>query len=219
VGVKVAAPILFDIFNVLPAYKHWFDKPYDDMIQVRTCKKSGYLATEACDEIDSIWVSKTANRSPACPYHRIVHLDKTGQYQVTSDCERQANMEHVKWFVLPPAMEWYYQKRNADYKPLPPFRADCASSLSSHRSMEMIYPQNNTKLFIPIELDGKPGSVIFNLAHRKPNAKVFWHIDDTYIGETQHEHKLALRPSVGKHVLTVMDESGERVRLDFEVLK
>ena len=83
----------------------------------------------------------------------------------------------------------------------------------------MIYPQNNTKLFIPIELDGSAGRVVFKLAHRKQNAKVFWHIDESYIGETQNEHKLAVKPSIGKHVLTVMDESGEKVRLEFEVLK
>ena len=219
IGVKVAAPILFDIFNVLPSYKRWFDRPYDDMIQVQTCKKSGFLASDACSETDTTWVAKTGNRSAVCPYHRIVHLDKSGQYQVTTDCEHQANMQHVKWFVLPPAMEWYYQKRNADYKPLPPFRSDCASALSSHRSMEMIYPQNNTKLFIPIELDGSPGRVVFNLAHRKANAKVFWHIDDTFVGETQNEHKIAVKPKIGKHILTVMDESGEKVKLEFEVLK
>jgi len=32
------------------------------------------------------------------------------------------------------------------------------------RSMDMIYPANNSKIYIPVELDGKAGSAVFKLA-------------------------------------------------------
>jgi len=34
-------------------------------------------------------------------------------------------MQHKSWFILTPAMEYYYKQKNADYKVLPPFKAGC----------------------------------------------------------------------------------------------
>jgi penicillin-binding protein 1C len=44
--VTSAAPILFDVFNLLPR-KKWFATPYKDL-KVEVCSLSGYLAQENC---------------------------------------------------------------------------------------------------------------------------------------------------------------------------
>ncbi|BAO75382.1 multimodular transpeptidase-transglycosylase [Winogradskyella sp. PG-2] len=38
VGVQTAAPLLFDVFDVLPK-SDWFTKPYDEMLEANICKK------------------------------------------------------------------------------------------------------------------------------------------------------------------------------------
>ena len=40
-GVTSAAPILFDVFNLLPRQR-WFDTPYKDLAEVEVCRLSGY---------------------------------------------------------------------------------------------------------------------------------------------------------------------------------
>jgi len=219
VGVKSAAPILFEVFDLLPSSNNWFSMPYDDMIKAVVCKKSGYLASDICDETDSVWIPKSGIRSEVCPYHQLVHLDATGEFQVNSNCESTQNMQHVSWFVLPPAMEWYFQRKNAQYKKLPPFRDDCKDAMSnSNRSMQVIYPRNNAKIFVPTNLGGNVGNTIFELAHRNSNTKVFWHIDNQFVGETTNFHKIALNPKIGKHILTVIDENGEKITVNFEIV-
>ncbi|MEG1228213.1 MAG: penicillin-binding protein 1C, partial [Flavobacterium sp.] len=49
-GVTSAAPILFDVFNLLPRQR-WFDTPYKDLAEVEVCRLSGYLAKENCPKI------------------------------------------------------------------------------------------------------------------------------------------------------------------------
>ncbi|HFC01065.1 MAG TPA: penicillin-binding protein 1C, partial [Phaeodactylibacter sp.] len=98
IGVRAAAPILFDIFNLLPS-SQWFEQPVDEMILMPVCKQSGFRATALC-EVDSMWVSAAGVKAAACPFHRMVHLDKNLDLQVTSDCESPSNMRHVPWFVL-----------------------------------------------------------------------------------------------------------------------
>jgi len=62
---------------------------------------------------------------PLCAYHKIIHLDATGNFRVTEQCESPSAMQHKSWFILTPAMEYYYKQKNADYKVLPPFKAGC----------------------------------------------------------------------------------------------
>jgi penicillin-binding protein 1C len=85
--------------------------------------------------------------------------------------------------------------------------------------MEMIYPKRNTQIFVPKELDGSSSKCVFEVAHRNADIKIFWHLDDRFIGSTRSFHQMGLNPSEGKHLLILIDQKGERLELPFEVLK
>jgi penicillin-binding protein 1C len=214
VGVQTAAPILFDIFSVLHPTS-WFKKPEADMAQVKVCKESGCRATDICDA-ELQWIPKSGMKTGPCPYHKIIHLDASGKFRVTSDCESVDHMQHVPWFVLPPSMEYYYKTKNPGYKMLPPFKEGCYTA--SGNAMEFIYPREETQLFIPVELDGRPGKVVFEIAHRRSGSTVYWHLDDQYMGMTTDIHQFAMNPAEGKHTITCVDENGETVSMKFEIV-
>jgi len=216
-GITAAAPVMFDILSLLPS-SVWFQMPYDDMEKISVCKESGYRALDICTEKDSIWVPVQGLRTSACPYHQLIHLDRQRIWRVNSNCESTSNMIHTSWFVLPPAMEWYYKEKNYSYKLLPKFRADCSDVGETDDVMELIYPKFATKIYVPIEIDGNPGKTIFEVAHRNSSAIIYWHLDEEYLGLTQNFHQMALDPSVGKHVLSLVDENGHRLTQYFEIL-
>ena len=125
-------------------------------------------------------------------------------------------MVHKSWFVLPPAQEWYYKSKNSSYRELPPLRPDCTTS--GLRSMELIYPRQFHKIYVPLELDGTRGKTVFEVAHRNPNTTIHWHLDNNYIGSTKRLHQMGLMPSPGEHIHTVVDEKGETLVQRFEVI-
>ena len=53
----------------------------------------------------------------------------------------------------------------------------------------------------------------------KPGSKIFWHLDDEYIGTTINFHQMAFSPAPGKHLLTIVDENGESISREFEILE
>jgi penicillin-binding protein 1C len=216
-GVSTAAPIMFDIFKLLPSAA-WFDQPYSEMQQIDVCAQSGFRALDICEEKTTMWVPLAGLRTAPCPYHQMVHLDRSQRYRITSDCESPANMIHQSWFVLPPAQEWFYKSKNPQYKTLPPYRSDCMSN-SRAAVMEFIYPKKSTEIYIPVELDGKTGKAIFEVVHRASDAVVYWSLDDDYIGSTTGTHQMELSPDAGKHILAVVDQHGERLEQHFEILK
>ncbi|MDR6782223.1 penicillin-binding protein 1C [Pedobacter africanus] len=215
-GIDVAAPVMFDIFKLLPNGK-WFQAPKNKLKKMRVCRQSGYKAGEYCKEVVEELVAPAGEKTSLCPYHKLVHLDRTGTYRVTDACEAPADMQHIPWFILPPAMEYYYKIKNSDYKSLPPFKPGCESSEQNY-VMDMIYPKNNASIYVPVEFDGTRGKVVLNATHRNEDAKIYWHIDGAYVATTKNYHQLAISPAPGKHVLTLVDENGERLVQTFIIL-
>lgn len=219
VGVKAAAPILFDVFDVLPDAPNWFKMPKTDMMKADICKKSGHLASIICDDIEEIYISKAGNCSDVCPYHKLIHLDENEHYRVNGNCESINKIITKPWFILPPSVEYYYKKRNASYKYIPPFRSDCAENSDKlEKDMELIYPFNNSKIYVPIEITGKLGKTVFEAAHRDKDISIFWYVDNELIGKTSGIHQIELSPTEGEHILTLVDENGEKIVKKFEVL-
>ncbi|MCK4638132.1 MAG: hypothetical protein KAT33_01805 [Bacteroidales bacterium] len=86
------------------------------------------------------------------------------------------------------------------------------------RKLAFIYPDNNSRIFIPVEMDGTPGKVVFEIAHRDPQSKIYWHLDEEYIGFTENFHQMEMRPEKGKHIVTVVDGSGSEAVVKFEIV-
>ena len=84
--------------------------------------------------------------------------------------------------------------------------------------MALVYPDSNARVLIPRELDGKRGRTVFEAVSRRENATLFWHLDGRYLGETHTFHQQSLDMDPGEHILTVVDDEGERVARRFLVL-
>ncbi len=126
-------------------------------------------------------------------------------------------MKHVTMFVLPPLVEKYYKFNHPNYKVLPDYKPGCLAKISD-KAIALLYPKPNGKIYVPVEIDGNVGKTVFEAAHRNVNTRIFWHLDETFIGETKEIHQMALNPSVGKHKLMLVDENGIAVSLRFEAL-
>ena len=215
-GINTAAPVMFDIFRLLPAGK-WFQPPAYDFAYLPVCHQSGFRASVDCDDVDTMMVSKHGANAPTCPYHKVIHLDATATYRATDACVSPADMVHKSWFVLPPAMEYYYRAKNPSYKSLPPYMAGCSEQ--SLRSMDIIYPSPNARIYVPKEVDGQKGNTVFRAAHTNNAARLFWHLDNEYFGTSAGFHQMAFNPTPGWHTLTIVDDAGEKLQRRFQILQ
>ena len=218
-GIAVAAPVLFDIFNRLDG-DAWFNRPEAHLKRVRVCRSDGFLAAAGC-ETTVTWAPRDSHFERPSPHHRTVHLDPASGLRVHGRCEAVQAMSHETRFVLPPGQEAFYRRWNTAYRPLPRYRADCASTsaeASAASPVDFLYPRDGSAIYIPVELGGRKGRAVFAAAHRNPGATLHWHLDDRYIGSTSVFHEQAVDVAEGKHVVTVVDGLGNRARRAFEVL-
>lgn len=212
VGAQTAGPVLFDIFNYLPA-SSWFERPTGVFVDAEVCRRSGHLKGRFCEETDTILILPAGLRTDACPYHHLITLSADEKHRVYENCANTEPTLQKSWFTLPPVWEWYYKQHHPEYSPLPPFKTGCGED--TFQPMQFIYPPINAHIKLPKQLDGSKGFMTVELAHNDPNATLFWHLDDTYLTQTQDFHKISLQPAPGKHSLTAVDGEGNTVSTTF----
>ena len=137
--------------------------------------------------------------------------------QVNSSCEKISDIKHKSWFVLPPLMEYYYKRKNPFYKSLPSFRLDCLGEKKN--MMDFVYPKDKAKIYLPKGFDGLRKSLVLSLAHNMPDTKVYWYINEKYIGQTTTIHEQSVEVLSGVHVFTVLDEFGNELKINIEILE
>lgn len=210
-GSLAAAPLLFEIFALLPAGTG-FDPPYDRMERMAVCRRSGYRAAQDCSPVDTTWILSQAVRTPLCPYHRSILVNATADQRVRPGPDAQ----RIPWFVLPPAMEHFFMPVDPTYRPLPPWAAGAAQDEEGD-IMELIYPDPGARIFVPVLLHGAHGQVVLEAAHRERNASIHWDLDGKHHGTTIGEHRMAMDLEAGRHRLTLTDQAGRTLQAFFSV--
>ena len=222
-----SAPVLFELFSALgsmappsPSGNPWFPQPAAELKTQEVCASSGYPAGPDCENTKTVFLPREAPPHSPCSYCRTVALNEKGDRRVIPGHGYGKPVITKKWFTLSPAEEWYYRKWNLDYKPLPPWEKDSAENVpSGSASLALFNPQPGAQIYVPRELDGREGRVVFAAAHRDPGGKIYWHLDNQYLGVTEFFHELESRPGPGFHTLFLVDPQGSALTRRFEVLE
>lgn len=215
-GIQAAAPVLFDAFKTLPVKRNWFKTPFDELVGETICVKSGFKSGVNCDVTEKQWIPVSQNSTHPCLYHHRVFLDASESYRVNSSCYLLENMKAVSWFSLPPIQEYYYAPLNPQYREIPPLLSGCLAEYE--KLMAFIFPKTREKLILPKGFDEKVNEVIFKLAHQNTNTTVHWYLDENYIGSTDTFHELASAPIPGVYTLTAVDNEGNRIQQQVEII-
>ncbi len=208
IGAQTAAPIMFDVFDKLPN-SDWFEKPFDEMTEIEICSKSGYRATEICEDYQLEFIQNIGLKTAPCPFHILVNVNASENYQVNTSCERLENIKQKSWFVLPPLMEYYYKDKNPFYKSLPKFRNACLGE--SKNSMKFIYPSEKSTIFLPKDFDGTQNELVLKVANSNKEAILFWYVNETFLGTTKEIHQLAINLQIGRSTISVTDNFGNEI--------
>lgn len=213
-GAQAAAPLLFDIFRLLP-YHQFFTKPYDFLEQQSVCKVTGYPAGIHCTDIMEQDVPQVHRQMEQCPFHKDLLLNSGGTHQVSSACYPLSDMQHRSFLVLPPTVAYYYRQRHADLPVLPVWLPGCNPD---QNRMTMLYPLPGARIFLPVAADGRQQSVLLEAGHQYPDQQIYWFLNSTYMGSTRGRHQLEVTLPPGDYLWVLTDEDGEMRQQPFTII-
>lgn len=213
-GIEASAPVLFHLFELIKP-QGWFQKPEKELKPITVCQRSGYKNAALCPQTTTIMAPPKAISSPQCPYHQLIHLDSSKQYQVTTACEEVHNMVREVRFVLPPLMEKYYRYTDPRYKTLPPYKEGCLPRDKS--VLHIIYPEPNARIFLPRDITARENKLVMEAVHRSPKQTLYWFLNGQFITETTDNHQVNIAPPSGNHTLFVTDKDGNTHSRNFSI--
>ncbi len=216
-GINVAAPLMFSIFNILTK-NEWFSKPIKNLTNTGICSESGCRASEICPNTKMLTIPFSTLKSTVCSYHKIIHCDSTGQFQVNSNCYPVIKMKHLPYFVLSPIQEFFYKKSHLEFNSSPAIASYCIDE-TTIANFDLIYPRNGFKIYLPLDENGKKNDLIMNATHKSVHSKLYWYLDKEYIGETSRYHQISVKPNKGRHELVITEEKGKSIKVYFDIIE
>ncbi len=215
-GIQAAAPLLFAVFNTLQGNK-WFVKPKKDLVKVKLCRVSGCKTSVNCVDVIEQELAQSVLKTSVCTFHKIVHTDSLGTFQVSSNCYPVAKMKEKSYLILSPLQSYFYKQHHADYIQPPPYQPGCVNE-GNYLSFDIIYPRQGFRIYLPQNELGEKNALVMNATHIKKDGHLFWYLDKTYLGETVNYHQIQALPEKGKHELFIADENGKSLQVTFEVV-
>ena len=214
-GVDTAAPLLFQVFNRLDAdpYTSWFREPQDDLCEVTVSAQTGYRLREEGPQVMVATASASAKPLRASPYERTLFVTGDHSYQVCSLCWDRQDLDTVQQAVYPPEVLQYLHG-SGGVVAVPPHNPNCPG-MGQPNPISFVYPQADSRIFIPRDTDGQYQKVTLEVAHASRQRSLFWYLDDIYLGATYDVHKMLITPETGGHKLSVVDEMGNTRQVMF----
>ncbi|MCR9249268.1 MAG: penicillin-binding protein 1C [bacterium] len=215
-GMRSAGPLMFNILNVLEKQEKWFDMGSTNLTDVKICSKTGYYANSNCPEVELTKAPRYMKPLKSCPYHVKLFVDDEAKHQVCSKCW-DSNHQSVTFLRYPSDVNHFIWKNGGLTAFEPPHNPNCFVK-QENDILRIIYPISNATIKIPKDFDGKYQSLVAKVATRHINRKMYWYVDDSYLGNTERNHSFPILLKSGKHRLLVTDEIGNKHQVDFNVV-
>ena len=213
-GLESAAPLLFRVFNQLEkrGQRNWFEAPAGGLREILVSASTGYRLRENSTELVKALAPAGAKPLQYSPYERVFYLNRAETMEVCSLCWDRSDLKVVRKVIYPPQV--YKYLGNREIHAIPPHNPDCPGAREIN-PIEFIYPQEGSLIFLPRGNDGEYQQLNLEAAHAHKESRLFWYLDNRYLGETVNKHQLSLVPEPGWHRLLVIDGWGNSREINF----
>lgn len=212
IGVEASAPLLFEVFNILPD-DDYFAHLESKRFPVEVCEYSGFKAGRFCVKTCEGFTPKKGLK--ICEFCQPVFLDENGM-RTNRNCGQV--IRDTSWFILPPTMQWYYSQNGGNFPPPPPWNPLCEASAMDVKTMMWIYPRTDEVVMRTRDFSGQLGGVVLEMGHQRLHSTCYWFADQQYLGKTEPPHQFQVHLEPGEHLLTVTDDQGESLSTTIRVV-
>lgn len=209
VGRQAAAPLFFRIINGIRAEQQNFIVPKlipPLAVQaVEVCAISGEQPTQYCQHRKHSWFIPGVSPIKKCDIHRPVYIDKKTGMRACSEGRENAT-EEVYEFWSSDLLKIFRQAGIPRRLP-PPYHPSCKIEQLTQLGKPPQITSPRTQLSYQYQ-PGKPEKIPFMAVTDTDVQKLYWFIDESFIGESKQGKALFWRLKPGKYTVRVIDDHG-----------
>jgi len=221
IGIKSAAPLLMEIFNILTKNTDtWFKAP-EGVAYRKVCPVSGDLPGEFCVHATDDMYIKGKTQNITCQVHKEILVDKKTGLRADPGHLKHPVSYYNKEIIedWPPEAAAFLRQNGGLTSIIPPYSKDEAPDGSNARP-KITSPVNGNVYLInsamPVEFQRIPLKVA--VAGGTEN-KIFWFANGRVIASGSADKILFFKPEPGAYEVAVQDNLGGSDRVKFKVFE
>lgn len=220
VGRKMATPLFFEIARYLMKNKDFVDYDFApellNLKEVDICEDTFDLAGAFCKKTVKSLIIPMKSPIKVSKIHREIPIDiKTGKRA----CIHENGKTVLKIYeIWPSDIVKIFENRGIYKKSPPPFLKDCLIEDTIHMGQppEIIYPTLNLKYMVD-KKDFDKTKIPFMARISNDAKKIFWFVNNSYIGEAKKDEPLLWKASLGIFDITAVDDFGRQATVKINV--
>ena len=207
VGRELVGPLLFDILDAISVEHQWSStdsKPLPGLKRIEICPLSGQPVSPWCPHGKSGWIIPGISPLKTCAIHRQIRINRANGLRLCQG-DKHPGEDHIAEFWDSDELEMFRQAGVRRDIP-PPFDQPCDDTAANHTDVnppKIVSPQSG--LSYPARL-GQQSSIEFSAISGGGRHRLFWFLDDNFIGEGETIHWLS-KP--GRFLIAVVDDQGQ----------
>ncbi|MBI3547596.1 MAG: penicillin-binding protein 1C [Elusimicrobia bacterium] len=207
VGVDAAAPLMFRVVDAVRAHEPGLAapaRPWPFVARERVCAVSGQMPGPRCPRHAQTWFIPGKSPIKVCELHRGVWVDGLSGRRLCSPkaAARQATYEH--W---PSDLQALFRQAGLARAAPPGGGDDCPLSESSTRGLPPAIVSPRPGVEYPVR-SAAPGKIPLSATADADARRLYWFVDDRFVGATGVDQPLYWDPVPGRRVVRAIDDRG-----------
>lgn len=221
IGRTAAGPLMFSIFDAVQSTQGWTIennlRTADlNLKRVEMCSNTGNLPGKYCPSTEWSWFIPGVSPITVSNIYRAIPIDrKTGLRACWHNPERSDLKVYQFW---PSDFMAIFRQAGLSLKTPPAYLPGCSLNQKSTSGQQPLItsPQTNIEYIVRTGVEGG-GQIPLSATTDPDVTKVFWFIDDRYIGSTKPSETFLWLADSGRHQARAVDDSGRSSSVVFDV--
>jgi len=213
-GAATATPLLFQLFNAIDRSPQPIPYTTPQGLQSRfVCTISGLPANEFCkDQIMDTYIPGVSSNE-TCHHLKEVAISADEKFSYCTTCKPAVGYILKTYQNIAPEILAFYHDRQIQYETIPEHNPNCHRTFSG--TAPRINSLNNGVTYL-ITDKGKQ-QLQLTCAASNDVSKVFWYINDKFLGQCGKEDKMLFVPSDSKIKISCTDDKGRNADIQITV--
>ena len=208
VGNRIAAPILFDIFDNLPniADTGWFQQP--DTVQTReVCALSGMPAGTDCPHRkNDLYIPGVSPVTP-CTLHTGYDIDQDTGYRLCSRCRENKRYRRAVYTRWPPDIAGWLLVNGYPVDDIPEHNPLCTAPQSGAGPL-IVSPSRDTDYIIRRGTPLRYQQIKLEASPSNDASAIYWFVDGVLLYSGPADGQVFYTPKAGRHEFVCSDNMG-----------
>ncbi len=205
-GTEVAAPLLFNVFNMISSVSKddWYQRPRSVALR-SVCDASGMTPNTFCSNFVTDYAIRDVTTYQLCDHMQPVLIATDSSESYCQTCLKDQEEYVEAWYPnMPSEIVDYYRKEKIAYLEVP----------DHYRFCERVYPDQGLEIVSPTDkvhyyLDKQDAEPMLLKALAPSNStKFYWYVNDVFFKAVGKDEQLYLNPPEGRVKISCSDDRG-----------